>query len=358
MANEICIEDVEIKNYKDTLIFHREDGFQTIGNSTIGSGVENVESIVFHRLINREHPLPYSEGEVNDAEISRERYEYLNGMLEFKGINGPVTAFLNPSNSINFQDVTDDEVTSLASAFKGNKLYLNLIIFINQEINSKTLVKLYKSAVDAKFAALWDVGVVNHFSFDPLDLEDEESIVIASKGSKYEVDLELEHKIIKSVKKSVREAVKKALVSCGYPKGVLEYMKDVGVEIDQLVDAGMELVVGVEDTSGIKGKLEKQIYHSLEDLNVVSFIIAGIRLEEDYDKHRVQGVDVDDDPAYLYSDEVLGMSIANQIAGTKAIFNFKRYDEEKPGIISELGPVLDDVFAGLIAGCMSKIFEV
>jgi alpha-ribazole phosphatase CobZ len=85
--------------------------------------------------------------------------------------------------------------------------------------------------------------------------------------------------------------------------------------------------------------------------------MAGIRLEEDYARHRVRGVDVDDDPAYLYSDEVMGMAVANQIAGTKAIFNFKRYDEEKPGIIGVLGPVLDDVFAGLVAGCMSKIFE-
>ena len=100
-----------------------------------------------------------------------------------------------------------------------------------------------------------------------------------------------------------------------------------------------------------------QILKSLEDLIVVSFIVAGIRLEEDYEKHRIRNVNVDDDPAYLYSDEVMGMSIANQIAGTKAIFNFKRYDEAKPGIISTLGPVLDDVFAGLIAGCMSKIFE-
>jgi phosphatidylglycerophosphatase A len=53
----------------------------------------------------------------------------------------------------------------------------------------------------------------------------------------------------------------------------------------------------------------------------------------------------------------MGMSVANQIAGTKAIFNFKRYDEAKPGVIANLGPVLDDIFAGLIAGCMSKIFE-
>ena len=73
--------------------------------------------------------------------------------------------------------------------------------------------------------------------------------------------------------------------------------------------------------------------------------------------NRIREVAVDDDSAYLYTDEVLGMAISNQIAGTKATFNFKRYDEAKPGIIYGLPPMLDDIFAGLIAGCMSKIFE-
>ncbi|HPX78403.1 MAG TPA: phosphatidylglycerophosphatase A, partial [Methanobacterium sp.] len=149
----------------------------------------------------------------------------------------------------------------------------------------------------------------------------------------------------------------KLLKNMGYPRDIFGYIEDVGVTITELADAGMELCAGVEKTEVLTEKIRKQLCKSLEDLNVVSLIMAGIRLEEDLAKHRIQGIDVDDDPAYLYSDEVLGMAVANQIAGTKAIFNFKRYDEEKPGVIGKLGPVLDDVFAGLVAGCMSKIFE-
>lgn len=134
-------------------------------------------------------------------------------------------------------------------------------------------------------------------------------------------------------------------------------MKEAGVELPQLVDAGLELLAGVEKDEELELRLEKQIKKALEDINVVVLIMAGIRVEEDLLQHRIEGVNVDDDPAYLYTDEVLGMAIANQIAGTKAIFNFKRYDEAKPGIIGTLGPMLDDVFAGLVAGCMSKIFE-
>jgi alpha-ribazole phosphatase CobZ len=358
MKTKFCIEDIKIKKDQDTTVFYRENGFQTIGNSTMGRGIEYVNSIVYHGLKNREHPLPYNEGEVNLEEIIKEKCGYLEAIYEYKGIEKPVAAVLSPSEAINFDNITQDNVTILVSANSGKKLFLSVLIFIDQDLDSKTLVKLFKTTIDAKFAALWDLGVINHFSFDPLDLDDNESIIIASKGSSDIVDPEIVSILIKNVQESVRKAIKITLGRHGFPKDVLGYMKDVGVEVDDLVNAGMELVVGVEVSHEIREKLRKQIYHSLEDLNVVSFIIAGIRLEEDYEKHRVCGVDVDDDPAYLYSDEVFGMSIANQIAGTKAIFNFKRYDEAKPGVISKLGPVLDDVFAGLIAGCMSKIFEV
>ena len=358
MKINICIDDVKIKKDKHTTVFYRDNGFQTIGNSTIGNGIEYVKSIVYHGMENREQPLPYALGEVNEEEIFKEKNEYLNAIFDFKEIEEPIAAILNPTDLVNFDVVDTTNITTLVNVYPGSKLFLSILLFVNYDLDSKTLVRILKSTIDSKFAALWDMGVINHFSFDPLDLEDNESIIIASTGSTDVVSPELVNELVKDVQKSVRQAVKNALSHNGYPKDVLGYMKDVGVEVDDLVDAGMELVVGVEETPEIREKLKKQIYHSLEDLNVVSFIIAGIRLEEDYEKHRVLGVDVDDDPAYLYSDEVFGMSVANQIAGTKAIFNFKRYDEAKPGIISKLGPVLDDIFAGLVAGCMSKIFEV
>lgn len=143
----------------------------------------------------------------------------------------------------------------------------------------------------------------------------------------------------------------------GLPLSIYDFMEDVGVEIPQLVEAGLELLAGVEKSQELEIALENQLKKALEDINVVVMIVAGIRVEEDLENHRIKGINVDDDPAYLYCDEILGMAIANQIAGTKAIFNFKRYDEAKPGVIGTLGPMLDDVFAGLVAGCMSKIFE-
>ncbi len=356
MKKKICIDDIDIKTNNHTTLIQRNNGFLTIGNTIIGEGVGNVKSILIHGLDNKDHPLTYDDGEVNEEELNKEKNEYISAILKYNGLDNDVAAILTPLDLSKFVDVTVGDVTVLALAHLQNKLFLGILVFINGELDQKTLVKLFKSIIDAKLAAMWDVGVINHFSFDPLSLEDNESILLACKGPGVTIPDtgELNH----DLQICVRKAVENALKLVGFPKGVLGYMNDIGVSVDDLVDAGMELVVGVDKTPDIRIKLKKQILHSLEDLNVVSFIIAGIRLEEDYEKHRILGVDVDDDPAYLYSDEVFGMSVANQIAGTKAIFNFKRYDEAKPGIISKLGPVLDDIFAGLVAGCMSKIFEV
>ena len=273
----------------------------------------------------------------------------------------PAAALINHVDINNTVIFTIDDVTAIVNMdyinTKSNWMHTSIIVLVDKYLSDETLLKLFKATSDAKLAALWDLGVINHFSFDPLNGTVNDSILVACTGHTKDHNPQYETKLYKTVLKCVREATAESLEKCGFPKGVLEFMEDVGVKVEDLVDAGMEMVVGVEKTAEIENKLQKQILKSLEDLNVVSFVIAGIRLEEDYEKHRVRGVDVDDDPAYLYSDEVFGLVVANQIAGTKATFNFKRYDEAKPGILSVLGPVLDDVFAGIIAGCMSKIFE-
>ena len=163
--------------------------------------------------------------------------------------------------------------------------------------------------------------------------------------------------MIKSIEDKVQIACEDAFEKISLDFGILDYLVSEGILIGDLVDAGMELLAGVEETDEIRKKLEKQILKSLSDINVMVLLMAAIRTEEDLSSGRLREIDVSDDPAYLYTDEVLGLAISNQIAGTKATFNFKRYDEAKPGIISGLGPMVDDIFAGLIAGTMSKIFE-
>ena len=348
--DKISINDAHVNIENDSFIIQRDAGFLSLSDSS--NGFSMVKTIINHSI----------------RENSYSRDEYVPKFLKNKILN-PALITLTNADITQYAVETSDYVTAIVTAhaldlfgagetiedLKNTAGSINIILLINKNLNYNSILSSYSCAERAKIAALWDLDVRSSLG-DLASGNPHDSLIVACTGKENEEECDAELQTL--VMKCVREATKKSLSKSGYKKAVLDFIEGEGIKIEDLVDAGMELCVGVEKSEELYKKLHDQILKSLEDLNVVSFIIAGIRLEEDYAKHRVSGIDVDDDPAYLYSDEVFGMSVANQIAGTKAIFNFKRYDEEKPGIISELGPVLDDVFAGLVAGCMSKIFEV
>ncbi|MBQ2354013.1 MAG: phosphatidylglycerophosphatase A [Methanobrevibacter sp.] len=137
--------------------------------------------------------------------------------------------------------------------------------------------------------------------------------------------------------------------------GILDYLVSEGILIGDLVEAGLELVDD-EITPDLKDRMESQILRSLADINVIALLMAAMRAEQDLTANNIREMENNDKDPLLVG-EVLGLAVSNQIGGTKAVFNFKRYAEAKPGIIYGLPPILDDIFAGLIAGCISRIFE-
>jgi len=133
--------------------------------------------------------------------------------------------------------------------------------------------------------------------------------------------------------------------------GSIEALKAAGITIEKMVDAAMALYVDdkrtKESEEKIRFKLKDVILKECKDVNVESLLLAAIFLDER--QH--------EDPVFLIADELIGINISEYIGGKKALFNFIRYDREKPGVLSELGPFLDDAIGGLIAGCMTKLFD-
>lgn len=340
-----CIDDVNIQIDNNILIIHGNKEFSIFGNS-INSRVKTIINCPFDEDINPKKNIQM--------------------LLKNKKISDDAALIIKSARIKHNAVKTINYVTAVVSADISNVYgagetvknvedgFINIILLIDKNLSHDLLIKSFSWAIEAKIAALWDLDLRSQ-NDDLAAGNINDSLTVAYIEDNEEPSDEKELRAL--IGKCVRDAAKQSILNGGYSKDVLDYIEGIGIKIDDLVEAGMELVVGVPKSEELAEKLHNQILKSLKDLNVVSFIIAGIRLEEDYKKHRVEGINVDDDPAYLYSDEVFGMSVANQIAGTKAIFNFKRYDEEKPGIIAELGPVLDDIFAGLVAGCTSKIFE-
>jgi len=130
-----------------------------------------------------------------------------------------------------------------------------------------------------------------------------------------------------------------------------------GISCEDIVAAAMELYVShgmPEDQAA--AEIKRKIIKCFDDPNVSSLLLGAILLEDELFCRRKDS-EIADDPVFLLSDEIIGMAIAECIGGTYARFEFTRYDQKKPGILSKLGPFLDDAIAGLIAGCTSRLYS-
>jgi alpha-ribazole phosphatase CobZ len=347
MEVKLCTDDFNLLINQNNTILEGKDDFILFGSSTNFNGCGKFRSLSNHVL---EPDIKWNMLDKN---------KYIEDLVLKKELTTPAAVILTPSTSIKSEIVTIGPVSAIITI--GNEqtrstilgdIFKSTIVVVNQALDQGILLKLILDIQKTVTTVLWNSGVKDTYNeYHP------HPILIVCKDVEKSADPNEILEIEDLTRKCVEKAISLALKDLGHPPSITQILSASGVEIDDLVAAGAELLVGVDDSPELHAKIKGQLLKSLQDINVISLVLAGLRVEDDYQHHRVRDVDVDDDPAYLYADEVLGMAIANQIAGTKAIFNFKRYDENKPGIISRLGPMLDDVCAGLVAGCMSRIFE-
>jgi len=142
---------------------------------------------------------------------------------------------------------------------------------------------------------------------------------------------------------------------------LLEYLKEKRISLEDLVNTALELFVphpGVETKERAAEILKEEFIDALSDVNVSCLVIACFRVEEDAKAGLVPGLTKErfmGRPG-LVADELLGMAIACYIAGVKGVFEFIRFDQAKPGILKELGPISNDAIGGLIAGVSSSMY--
>ena len=142
---------------------------------------------------------------------------------------------------------------------------------------------------------------------------------------------------------------------------MLEFLEQKGISLKELVDAGLEMFVphpGLENVAKAAVLLREELLDALADVNVSCLLVAAFRAQEDAEKGLIPGLSKErflGRPG-LVADEVLGLAIANYVAGTKGVFEYTRFDQAKPGILKKLGPITNDAVAALIAGASSNMY--
>jgi alpha-ribazole phosphatase CobZ len=143
---------------------------------------------------------------------------------------------------------------------------------------------------------------------------------------------------------------------------LLRYLEEKGVTLKDLVETALVMFVphpGVENREKATQIILEQFREALTDVNVSTLVVACYRAEEDAKAGLIPNLTIErfmGRPG-LVTDELLGMTIANYIAGAKGIFEFIRFDQNKPGILAKLGPITNDAVGGLIAGCSSNMYS-
>jgi alpha-ribazole phosphatase CobZ len=143
---------------------------------------------------------------------------------------------------------------------------------------------------------------------------------------------------------------------------LLKYLEDHGVTLKDLLDTALEMHIphpGIETHDQAAELFKAGFYEALTDVNVAVLEVACFRAEEDGQNGLIPLLPAEQFKGRpgLIVDEYLGMTIANYIAGSRAIFEFIRYDQAKPGILRKLGPIANDAIGGLISGVSSRVYS-
>jgi len=142
---------------------------------------------------------------------------------------------------------------------------------------------------------------------------------------------------------------------------LLDYLEKKGISLKDLINTALELFVphpGVETEEKAAEMLREEFLDVLSDVNVSCLEVACFRAQEDAEKGLIPGLTKErcmGRPG-LVADELLGLAIANYIAGVRGIFEFTRFDQAKPGILKKLGPITNDAIGGLVAGVSSNMY--
>ncbi|MCX8175662.1 MAG: phosphatidylglycerophosphatase A [Candidatus Bathyarchaeota archaeon] len=263
------------------------------------------------------------------------------------------------SNAATAGDVINQTNFSFAST-------INIVVLIDGNLTDSCMVDAVKTVTEAKTVALRELDVRSRFSWKPASGTTTDAIVVACTGRGKLVHYAgtataLGEGIGGGVIKSVKDAVEKGekLVA---NRPLVKRLEENGITFEDLVKTALELLVyhpNMGSKEYVVQVLRECLQEALSDVNVAALVMAGVRLNDDGKVGLIPGLTREayvSDPVYILADEILGMSIANYIAGSRGVFEFTRFDKAKPGLLKKLEPFLDDAIGGLIAGASSKMY--
>ncbi len=234
---------------------------------------------------------------------------------------------------------------------------INMVCVLDRPLSDEGLVNAIMTMSEAKAAGLRDEGIDGTGTTS-------DAIVLATPfgdGARY-AGTATEEGICLS--RSIRAALASSIRGNGdrpRQRDLLELLEEEGVSRDDLWQVALGLYVPCPswEIEDLRSRFMARLDLYRDDVNVNAMVAAAVLLEREGRLGRLAVLDAEgfaSDPVHLVADEMLGLQLSEYIAGTRGMFEFTRYDRKKPGVLSRLGPFLDDIVASLVGGIMSAIY--
>ncbi|MCG7844447.1 MAG: adenosylcobinamide amidohydrolase [Methanomassiliicoccales archaeon] len=237
---------------------------------------------------------------------------------------------------------------------------INIMVITDRPLDDCGLANAVMTVTEAKTAALRDHSVPGTGTTSDAILiacpSEGERCLWSGTGSDHGISMAM------AARRGVGASIAKWNGGNGDPKNFLRSLAIRGITFDHMWTAvkGMNSLDPAWDEGEMRKRFEAKLVSLAKDINVNAMIQAAIALEEKGHYGQLYGMDVrtfEEDPVHLLADELLGIALAEYIGGSKCVFEYIRYDKKKPGILSELGPFMDDIVASLIGAAMSTIYS-
>lgn len=369
MRIDTSIKDFSAEVKNRTLVVSYGKLFKVMSSAVLNGGLKEARSIInCHVPANYDHKNP--------EELLRLRAEALN-------IPGPVVGLLTAVDLKNLATstsvVSKRRLLTIATAGLSNAARpgeamseervgtINLIIIYEGDMTEGCMVNAIMTATESKCATLEELDVRTRTTKMKATGTSTDTVTICCLGKgetlRYAGSGTAIGRVLgKTVQISIRDSLRKqeGLLP---GRSMTSRMEERGISFEEIVETAMQLFVphpGIERKRDARRILGIELEDALSDINICCLISAGMRLEEDGKLGLIPKMSSEEflkDPIYLLADEMIGRQIAEYIAGTKASFEFERFDREKPALLQKLGPFMDDVIAGLAAGISSKMYS-
>jgi alpha-ribazole phosphatase CobZ len=371
MKLKIPIKGVNGEVIKNTLLIKSKSHFKVLSSAVLNGGLKDAKVIINHR-VSKKFGLKESQRILERVALDLNlNPKWVIGLMTGADVKKAVVVS-KTYKGLTVSSIVTAGISNAATA--GDSLKnsssistINIIVLINSSLSESCLVNAVQTITEAKCMALKDLDVRSHFSKEVASGTTTDAIALATMNNGKRIDYAgTATKLGELIGKSVREAVKNAIIAqegLFSNRGLLYRLKERGIEPKDLIDTAMKLYLhhpSMGSKRMVKKILRRELEKALSDVNVASLVIAGLRLEDDGKNGLIPGLNAKTfvkDPVFLVADEILGMAISNYIAGTKGIFEYARFDRLKPGLLRKLGPFMDDVIGGVIAGASSNMYS-